>query len=117
MEAVNARPARRGSHQDFSQTDAVTRGLRTTVTLDPDVESMLRALMKERGLTFKEALDQAVRMGLGTRGRSSPFRTPTSRMGFRPAVSWDKALRLAGEAEDDESALRLATREAGGADG
>ncbi len=80
------------------------------MTLDPDVETLLKALMKERGLSFKEALNQAVRAGLGTRSRSAPFRTPTSRMGFNPAVPWDKALRLAGEAEDDELARRLATR-------
>jgi hypothetical protein len=84
--------------------------MRTTVTLDPDVETLLKALMKERGLSFKEALNHAVRTGLSTRGSAPVFRTPTSRMGFNPAVPWDKALRLAGEAEDDELARRLATR-------
>jgi len=84
--------------------------VRTTVTLDPDVETLIRGVMEERGLSFKEALNQAVRNGLGARGRSSTFRTPTSRMGFNPSVPWDKALRLAGEAEDDELARRLATR-------
>ncbi len=66
--------------------------------------------MKEQGLSFKEALNQAVRTALATRGRSAPFRTPTSPMGFNPTVPWDKAMRLAGEAEDDEAARRLATR-------
>ncbi len=84
--------------------------MRTTVTLDPDVETLIRAVMQERGLSFKEALNQAVRTGLATRDGSSLFRTPTSRMGFNPVVPWDKALRLAGEAEDDELVRRLATR-------
>jgi len=80
------------------------------VTLDPDVETLLKALMKERGLSFKEALNQAVRTGLGTRDHSSQFRTPTARMGFNPAIPWDKALRLASDAEDDELSRRLAMR-------
>ncbi len=80
------------------------------MTLDPDVEVLLKTVMKERGVSFKEALNQAVRAGLGTRVSSSSFRTPAARMGFNPAVPWDKALRLAGQAEDDELARRLATR-------
>ncbi len=84
--------------------------MRATVTLDPDVETLIRNLMRERGLSFKEALNHAVRTGLSRDSSSSPFRTPTSRMGFNPAVPWDKALRLAGEAEDDELARRLVTR-------
>lgn len=84
--------------------------MRTTVTLDPDVETLLKAMMKERGLSFKEALNQAIRTALGSRSRSSKFRTPTARMGFNPAIPWDKALRLAGDEEDDELARRLATR-------
>ncbi len=80
------------------------------MTLDPDVETLLKNVMKERGLSFKEALNQAVRAGLGARESSAKFRTPASRMGFNPAVPWDKALRLAGQAEDDELVRKLATR-------
>jgi len=29
--------------------------MRTTVTLDPDVERLIRNAMKERGISFKEA--------------------------------------------------------------
>lgn len=86
------------------------QGVRTTVTLDPDVETLVKTVMKERGVSFKEALNQAVRAGLGTRESSAPFRTPASPMGFNPAVPWDKALRLAGDAEDDELVPKLATR-------
>jgi len=31
-------------------------------------------------------------------------------MGFNPAIPWDKALRLASDAEDDELSRRLAMR-------
>lgn len=37
---------------------------RTTVTLDPDVEQLLRDAMQKRRQSFKEALNQAIRSGL-----------------------------------------------------
>jgi len=39
------------------------------------------------------------------------FQTPTFDMGFEPAVSWDKALRLAAEFEDEELVRKLAEQE------
>ncbi|MEN8114897.1 MAG: hypothetical protein ABFS21_10985 [Actinomycetota bacterium] len=39
--------------------------MRTTVALDPDVAEKLRQLMKERDITFKEAVNSTLRMGLG----------------------------------------------------
>ncbi|MCE2559262.1 MAG: antitoxin [Acidobacteria bacterium] len=38
--------------------------MRTTVTLDADTESLLREAMRQRGQTFKQALNDAVRHGL-----------------------------------------------------
>jgi hypothetical protein len=38
--------------------------MRTTVTLDSDVEALLRKLMQERGLTFKEAVNSSLRRAL-----------------------------------------------------
>ena len=38
--------------------------MRTTVTLKPEVEILLREVMRERGLTFTEALNQAITKGL-----------------------------------------------------
>ena len=85
--------------------------MRTTVTLDSDVTALLDKAMRERKLTFKEALNQAVRSGLATPAAASvPFHTPTFRMGVEPAVPLDKALRLAAELEDEELIRRLASR-------
>ena len=81
--------------------------MRTTVTLDPDVEAQVKRLMRERGLTFKEAVNDAIRAGLQPPGE--PFRTPTYDMG-EPLVDLTKALRLAGELEDEEIMRRLAAR-------
>jgi hypothetical protein len=83
--------------------------MRTTVTLDPDAEALVKRLMDERGLTFKQAVNHAIREGLAGSTRT-PFSTPTFRMGFDPAVPWDKALRLAAELEDEELVRRLAER-------
>lgn len=85
--------------------------MRTTVTLDEDVAAALRALAAERGLSFKEALNAAVRAGLsGSRKRSTPYQVPTRPLGLRPGVDLDKALRLAGELEDDELVRKLELR-------
>lgn len=84
--------------------------MRTTITLDPDVEEQIRRVMRERGLTFKEAVNRAIRAGLAPRGSGEAARTPTYRMGFAEALPWDKALRLAGELEDEELARKLAAR-------
>ncbi len=84
--------------------------MRTTVTLDPDVEALIKDLMRERGLSFKEAVNQAVRAGLAPSRRGKRSRTQTFRMGFDPSVPWDQALRLAGELEDEELTRKLAAR-------
>jgi Ribbon-helix-helix protein, copG family len=84
--------------------------VRTTVTLDPDVAALLERLMRERGMSFKQAINHAIRAGLAEPPDRPPMRTPTFHMGFEPAVPWDKALRLAAELEDDELARRLAAR-------
>lgn len=82
--------------------------MRTTVTLDPDVEAKLRAAMRERGVSFKVALNEAVRSGLD-RGSPEPkrYRMPTAPMGLRPGINLDKANRLAGELEDEEIIRKL----------
>ena len=80
--------------------------MRTTVSLDPDVEALIRRAMRERGLTFKEAINEAVRSGAGS-GPPMEVDFPTYDMG-EPAVDITKALRLAGELEDQELAARLA---------
>jgi hypothetical protein len=84
--------------------------MRTTVTLDPDAEAMVKDLMRERGVTFKQAVNQAIRAGLGRTSGERQFHTPTFAMGPGPATGLDKALRLAGALEDEELARRLASR-------
>lgn len=84
--------------------------MRTTITLDPDVEALLRRAMARRGLSFKAAVNEAIRMGLGRTPARRSERTRTFRMGFEPAIPWDKALRLAADLEDEELIRRLVSR-------
>lgn len=81
--------------------------MRTTITLEPDVEALLRRAMRERGLTFKAAVNEAVRAGLAGRANEAPpFRQRTARLG-QPKVDLTKALALADELDD---ARRAPTR-------
>ena len=83
------------------------RAVRTTVTLDPDTRLLVERAMRERGLSFKEAVNEAIRAGLGRPPGEPPSFTVARDLG--PArVDLTKALRLAGELEDDALARRLA---------
>ena len=86
--------------------------VRTTVTLDPDLDARVRALARERGVSFKEALNSVLRRGLSTDPPSSRerYRLPTRRLGLRPGIDLDHALRLAGELEDAETIRKLELR-------
>lgn len=82
--------------------------MRTTVTLEDDTMAVVRRLMRERGMTFKQAVNEAIRAGAARTSRRS-FRTRTADMG-PPALPLDKALRLAAELEDEELIRKLAER-------
>ena len=47
-------------------SDAMVATMRTTVTLDADVEQRLREAMRLQGKSFKRALNDALRRGLGS---------------------------------------------------
>lgn len=74
--------------------------MRTTVTLDDDTLVVVRRRMRERGVSFKQALNDAIRDG--AQGRpNAEFVTRTADLGV-PSVNLDRALQLAAELEDDE---------------
>lgn len=84
--------------------------MRTTITLDSDVAVLIRRAMHDRDIPFKQAVNDAIRAGLGPRRRRRPWTTPTFRMGYDASIRWDKALSLAAQLEDDELIRRLAKR-------
>lgn len=88
--------------------------MRTTVTLDPDVEVLLRHAMRDRGAPFKQVLNSAVRDGL-LRERGAAQRgtreaaLPVFHMG-EPEVDLDHANRLAERLEDEALLAKLRRR-------
>ena len=86
--------------------------MRTTVTLDPDVERLIRDAMRERAISFKEALNEAARIGLSAKEnrRARKFCQKTFRMGEGQEFRWDKALAVADAIEDEELGRKLALR-------
>jgi hypothetical protein len=86
--------------------------MRTTVTLDPDLAAKLRALARERGVSFKEALNSTLRRGLSSGASRSKrrYQLPSRRLGLRPGIDLEHALRLAGELEDAETIRKLELR-------
>jgi hypothetical protein len=80
--------------------------MRTTVTLDPDAEQIIRRRMRERGLSFKEAVNDAIRNGALTAPAGEPFRTEVAALG-ESHVNLDRALQLAADLEDDESIRKM----------
>lgn len=80
--------------------------MRTTVTLDPDVEAQLTKLMRERGIGFKEAINTALRDALLPAKRKPRSYTRSTDMG-EPRFDVTKALQYAGALEDAETLRKL----------
>jgi hypothetical protein len=80
--------------------------VRTTVTLDPDVEQIIRRRMRERGQTFKEAINDVIRSSVTAERGGKPFRTQVASMG-ESRVNLDRALQIVADLEDDELIRKL----------
>ena len=76
------------------------------MTLEPDTRLLVERAMRERGLSFKDAVNEAIRAGFAptppaSRGYTTPRTLGPSR------VDLTKALSLADTLEDDTLARRL----------
>jgi hypothetical protein len=78
------------------------RTMRTTVTLEPDIQSHLKEMSARTGKPFKRVLNEALRAGLKaqrqTRHNKAPA-WPVYDMGV-PLVDLTKAMALADELDD-----------------
>jgi hypothetical protein len=82
--------------------------MRTTVTLDDDVVAALQAVMRERGLSFKEALNSVVRSGLSAANPPArPYRVTPFAAEIHPGVDIAKINRLLVDWEDEEILRKL----------
>lgn len=75
--------------------------MRTTVTLDTDTEQIIRRRMLERGVSFKVALNDAIRSGAAGGELPEPFQTEVADLG-QCRTNLDRALRVATDLEDEE---------------
>ncbi len=83
--------------------------MRTTITLEPDVEVLVQTAMRERGLSFKDAVNEALRRGLRRDvSASRTYRQRTFALGGNPAFPWEKALAQANALEDEEILRKMA---------
>ena len=76
--------------------------MRTTVTLDPDVERLLKEAAHETRQSFKQVLNDAVRAGLRASSatvRRKRFSVKARPMGLRPGLDPTKLAELADELE------------------
>ena len=87
--------------------------MRTTVTLDPDVESLLRRAVRECGLPFKQVLNGALREGLrrdlASAAAPAAFHQRTFAMGV-PLVDLSRANALADELGDEALLAKMSAR-------
>lgn len=81
--------------------------MRTTVTLQPDVAEQLRQIMKERDLTFKEAVNSTLRRGFGTGVESRPYEVPTHALGLKAGIDGDRIIHFVDELADRERLKKM----------
>lgn len=84
--------------------------MRTTVTLDRDVERLLRETMHRTRRTFKETLNAAIRHSLGAttaRTRVAPFVLQARPMGLRAGIDPTGFNKLVDDLEADAFPVKV----------
>jgi hypothetical protein len=82
--------------------------MRTTVTLDPDVEQLLRLATQGSGQSFKEALNDGLRRGLAHLAPASaaePFVVDALPLGLRAGLDPARLHEVADELEAEAFAV------------
>ena len=84
--------------------------METTITIDPDVEQLVRREMQRTGRSLKAVVNDALRVGLGVVGeppRAPRYMVEPHAFGFKPGVDVDRLNRLVDEQEAEEIVRRL----------
>ena len=84
--------------------------MRTTLTLEPDVALKLKRKMAEQKLTLKDAVNQALRVGLAAKDAPArvPFKViPWDSGGLLPGIDPNKIGQYADRLEDEERMRKL----------
>jgi hypothetical protein len=77
--------------------------MRTTVTIDPETERLIRLAMAERGQSFKQVINEAIQRALADvqAEPEPPFEVRPRAMGLRPGLDPSRLNALADELEAD----------------
>jgi hypothetical protein len=78
--------------------------MRTTLTIDPDVEEKLVRRMAEKKLSLKQAVNDALRIGLSAveQVRTPPFKVKPFALNLKPGIDPTKLNQLVDELEVEE---------------
>ena len=85
--------------------------MRTTLTLDPDVEQFLQREIRRTNRSMKAVVNDALRIGLGMRRKPPqvpPFKVESHAFGFKPGADTEGLNQLVDEMEADELARKQA---------
>ena len=83
--------------------------MRTTVTIDPDTEALLKEEVRRTGQSFKQVLNESIRKSLGKNpGDEETKVTPLFRRPFPAEMMATSLNRLADEWDDEETLRELA---------
>ena len=80
--------------------------MRRTVTLDADVDELVRRSMSERRVSFRRAVNDAIRTALADGSENDLYRLDAFDMGT-PSIPLTRALRVADDLEDAERMSRM----------
>lgn len=82
--------------------------MRTTVTIDPDTEAMLKEEVRRTGQSFKRILNESIRKALGRNETAKNAAVvPLFREPFPPGLPEKSLNRLADELDDEETLREL----------
>lgn len=85
--------------------------MRTTLTIDPDVEQLLLREMRRTNSSMKTVVNDALRAGFGVRGKAASaarYKVKPHAFGFKPGVDPYRLNQLADELEAEEFVRRRA---------
>ena len=85
--------------------------MRTTLTIDPDVERLLQHEIRRTERSLKAVVNDALRLGLGMRAkppRLSRYKVNPHVFAFKPGIDADRLNQLVDELEADELARQMA---------
>lgn len=98
-------------HLDISIAIIMMSFMRTTLTIEPDVEQLLQREMRRTNRSMKAVVNDALRIGLGIGSKFSrvpPFKVEAHAFGFRPGTDSDGLNQPVDRMEADEFARKQA---------